>query len=401
MVLVKQAISLKKLLLWFLGWLIITQSFSWLSFNRLRITEPDKRNYNSDTNIPEFQPHPLNFLEMHARQDTAWYFNVAYEGYSYSPQKQSNTSFFPLYPLLMKIVYFLLSPLSPYLILYHRYLLAGLLISLFSLFAAVIVLYKLFRLDYDSNTSFLAIAMLLIFPTSYFLTAIYTESLFLFLTTFAFYLARKNNFLGASTIGFLAALTRPLGVLLLIPLAIELFSKEKEMETKTYIKNSISLLLIPFGLASFMYYLYQQFQNPLLFIDTQSQWGRTVSLFRPFELIQSLLKSINSELLFNHASASSMILELTFLTYGIVVTTFVIIKERSSYAVWAVISLIIPLLTGIVQSEGRFMLVVFPLFLVLARIFQKNIHVLYLYFIASVLLLSFLTVLFVNGYWSF
>lgn len=204
---------------------------------------------------------------MHARQDSAWYFSIAHEGYRFSKEEQSNVSFLPLYPVLMKYGYELLKPITPNLILYHRYLLSGTLISIISIFLATIILYKLLRLDADSKTAFLAIFLLLIFPTSYFFTAIYTESLFLFLAVCTFYFARKNQFVLAGLAGFFAALTRPVGIFLFIPVVIELISKKKELSQKIFILNSISLMLIPLGLVTFMYYLNQKFNNSFLFLE--------------------------------------------------------------------------------------------------------------------------------------
>jgi Gpi18-like mannosyltransferase len=55
---------------------------------------------------------------------------------------------------------------------------------------------------------YLPIIFLLIFPTAFFLNAVYTESLFLFLSLATFYYALKKNFFSAGIFGFFASLTR-------------------------------------------------------------------------------------------------------------------------------------------------------------------------------------------------
>lgn len=400
----KKSISLKIVIILTTLWLIITQGFSWLSFNRLRITEPDKKDCSSENRCQKFVPHPLNFLEMHARQDTAWYFSIAYEGYKFSTTEQSNVNFFPLYPKLMKYGYELLKPITPNLNLYHRYLLSGTLISIIALFLAIILLYKLFCLDTDDKTAFLAIFLLLIFPTSYFFTAIYTESLFLLLAVGTFYFARKNLFILAGLSGYFAALTRPVGIFLLIPVVIELILARKWLGQKKLILNSASLTLIPLGLGTFMYYLNQKFGNPLLFIEAAKSWGRnlTLSITFPFDMVVSLINHIEGELNFTYASAANIFLEMLFFNLGLVLSIILLLKkERLSYGVWCLISVLFPITSGVLVSQGRYTLVLFPIFLLLAETARKYFLFSYIYPLISLLLLGLLTVLFVNGHWSF
>src|SRR4029079_9154843 len=63
---------------------------------------------------------------------------------------------------------------------------------------------------------------MLIFPTSFFLSAVYAESLFLVMALGAIYAARRERWLFAGLLGAGAALTRPFGVVVAVPLAVEL-----------------------------------------------------------------------------------------------------------------------------------------------------------------------------------
>ncbi|MEZ4548483.1 MAG: hypothetical protein R3B51_12560 [Thermodesulfobacteriota bacterium] len=78
-------------------------------------------------------------------------------------------------------------------------------------------IYKLARLDYDEDDSWRALVYHSIFPTAYFLHAIYTESLFLFLTIASFYYARRSNWALSGAFGLLAAATRITGIVLGFP----------------------------------------------------------------------------------------------------------------------------------------------------------------------------------------
>lgn len=399
----QNSIAIKTVIILAVLWLIITQGFSWLAFNRLRITEPDKKDCSPKYACRKFDPHPLDFLEIHARQDSAWYFSIAYEGYKFSKDEQSNVNFFPLYPTLMKYGYELLKPVTPNLVLYHRYLLSGTFISIISIFLAIIFLYKLFRLDTDNKTAFLAIFFILIFPTSYFFTAIYTESLFLLLAVYTFYFARKNKFVLAGLAGYFAALTRPVGIFLMIPIIIELIFARKKLNRKELTLNSVSLLLTPLGLASFMYYLNQKFGDPLLFIEAAKSWGRslTLSITFPIDMIFSLIKHIEGELNFTHASSANIFLEILFFSFGLVLSILVLKRVRLSYGVWCLVSVLFPITSGVLVSQGRYTLVLFPIFLTLALIARRHFLFSQIYPMISILLLGLLTILFVNGHWSF
>ncbi|MDI6811050.1 MAG: hypothetical protein QMD80_05165, partial [archaeon] len=77
---------------------------------------------------------------------------------------------------------------------------------------ATIDIYKLVKIDYSHSTALKSVFYLSIFPTSYFLIAGYTESLFLFLTIGCFYYVRKGNWLPAGVMGMLASATRITGL---------------------------------------------------------------------------------------------------------------------------------------------------------------------------------------------
>ena len=72
----------------------------------------------------------------------------------------------------------------------------------------------------------LVVLLLLLFPTSIFFNAVYTESLFLLLSVASVYFIRKGRYREAGILGFLAALTRVTGVLLFVLAAVEFFSQK-------------------------------------------------------------------------------------------------------------------------------------------------------------------------------
>ncbi len=121
-------------------------------------------------------------------------------------------AFFFLYPFLIRW----LSNFT------HNYLFSGLLISHLAFFGALFFLYKLLVLDYSPKLVKIAIIFLLVFPTSFFFAAVYTESLFFFLILATFYFARLKKWWLAGVFGGLASATRLVGIFLLPALILEL-----------------------------------------------------------------------------------------------------------------------------------------------------------------------------------
>src|SRR3954451_7929786 len=138
--------------------------------------------------------------------DAGHYVAIAERGYD----QPLRPAFCPLYPLLSRAV---TAPLeSP--------LLGGVAVSFAALAAALFLLHRLVALELGERYARPALLVTALFPTAFFFSAIYTESLFLALSVGAFYFARRERWALAALCGALAAATRNTGVLLLVPLAL-------------------------------------------------------------------------------------------------------------------------------------------------------------------------------------
>jgi hypothetical protein len=142
-------------------------------------------------------PNAHPFVNMWARWDAGWYLDVAKNGYRFLRGEQSNVAFFPLYPYVVRLVHGVIQLPGD-----AGWLLVGIIVSNTALLVALIYLYRLIRLDYDRCTAARAVLYLCVFPTTLFLSAVYSESLFLALVVTAFYYARAARWLAT---GVLAA----------------------------------------------------------------------------------------------------------------------------------------------------------------------------------------------------
>lgn len=335
---------------------------------------------------------PTNhLLSLWARWDSGFYLEIAKSGYFFDQAKGIyNAIFFPLYPILIKGLAFFTNDLA----------LAGVILSFIFTFLACLFLYKLAKLDLEENEAKRAIFYFLIFPAAVFLAAIYNESLFVFLACASFYFARKNKWLSAGIFGFFAALCRPQGILLLPILSLE-YLEQRDFSFRKIRLNILNLLWIPAGLGIFMNYLQEKFGNAFLFLSQQNLFGRTINVTAQgtFETLRKYFYDFFPP---NNASFAEYLnrdIELIFFLVFLILAIFIFFQFRMSYGFYVFLGIVFPLLTGTLTSIQRYALLLFPVFIFLAKLGKKQ-SVNFALTLAFSLFLGFFTILFVNWYWA-
>lgn len=365
---------MKRIILIFFTWLLIVNIFAVLALNRFNLKADDAYPW---MNPDEFsQNQNWSPLALRAKWDSTWYLDIARHGYSFKgAEKLSNIAFFPVYPFLLGGLAF---------ILFGNYILAGWIISAVFLFLALVYLEKLVKEFHPKIDPQLPMIFLLIFPTAFFLNAVYTESLFLFLSVACFYYALQKNFWLAGVFGLVAALTRVTGVLLFLPLVVE-FARCFGWR-KIWRPQFLATFLPPLGTAGFFLFHYLKYGDFFLWLKVEAWWGRAFK--------------INQEhfLLATQAAKTNLFIDALFIAAILVATFFAFKKLRASYGLYMLATVAVALSTGTTMSIGRYSLVLFPLYILLAKIKNENFKQAWI--LASVLLLAMSIALFVNGYWA-
>jgi hypothetical protein len=158
---------------------------------------------------PFYQHSPADFLlGVWLRWDAVHYINLATGGYI--AQIDGDSVFYPLYPLLVRVVSFLTfgEPVS-----------AALIVSTLAALATFASLYRLAEDEFGAASARWSVAALAVYPTALFLVAPFTEGLFLALTLGSFYSARRGRWLVAGILGALASLARGPGIYTALALA--------------------------------------------------------------------------------------------------------------------------------------------------------------------------------------
>ncbi len=151
------------------------------------------------------KPYPTAWLALWQRFDANWYISVAENGYG---GVAGDDHFPPLFPILIHI----LKPL------FGSTFLSGLFLAHLATLYAIKLLYDTFG-EWGGN--FLArrsTLFLLLYPTSFFLFSVYSESLFLVVALLSLQQMRKHSWIWAGFWAFCAILTRLQGIALIIPM---------------------------------------------------------------------------------------------------------------------------------------------------------------------------------------
>ena len=210
-----------------------------------------------------------DLLDTWNRWDADQYLKIVTTGYWSDTEGWVRTVFFPLYPIVVRFFQFGFIDAR----------LSAMVVSWLSLGGACVYLYKLVLLDADGPAARRAVKFLLIFPLTVFLGAPFTESLFLFLSLACLYHMRKRQFLLACALGGLAALTRNVGVLLAVPVLIEMLRTDgilprgdAQNRWKRFLGHAALLLVIPLGTLGYLLMNYALTGDAFMFLKMQQQY---------------------------------------------------------------------------------------------------------------------------------
>jgi hypothetical protein len=343
------------------------------------------------------------FLQSWWRWDVVHYVEVAYYGYAYDV---SNSAFFPLFPLLIRDLGTLLggSIIATYA--------AGLILANICFYGVLVLFYQLLYEDFGHTVAANALFYLAFAPYAIFFFAGYAESLFLLLSLAVFFFLRHGKPLDwwlAGLCGFLATFTRPTGIILLIPFLV-LFIQKFGIRTLLARENwqqklnaLLSMALVPAGLLIYMFYLWIVFGNPLIFSIEQSLvWYRSIAF--PWVGTFTAIR-----LFFQWGPAYFFQRNLSDLFFTLAPLVALIVGWKRLPFHYSLFSLVMMLFTLCYPALGsavsrplmaapRYMLVVFPIFLLFA-LWSKQPRLAQVLMVTSLIFFAVNIMLFVTQNW--
>ncbi|HEY6071772.1 MAG TPA: mannosyltransferase family protein, partial [Chthoniobacterales bacterium] len=206
-------------------------------------------------------PGWFGWIDLWNRWDADQYLKLAKFGYTSTSNWKA--WFYPLYPWCVRAVAFLNG----------NYLVSALMVSLIALIIAALLLRRLVQIDFSAEVALRSVWFLLIFPTSYFLHAPYTESLFLALALGSILAARKELWWLAGILGAFSWMTRANGIVLLPTLAVE--AGYQFWQTKRWNWRWAWIALVPLGFAVYLFINWHVTGDPFAAFRMRSQMSYT------------------------------------------------------------------------------------------------------------------------------
>ncbi len=338
---------------------------------------------------PNFKLPDLSL--MWASFDGQHYLKLARFGYNH-PQTGFMQAFFPVYPSVIRLI----SNVFP------SYLFSALTISHLSFLAALYFLIRLIKLDYSEKTAHSTIMLLLLFPTSFFFASVYSESLFLLISVLVFYTARKKRWLLSSVLVSIATATRLTGVFLIPALLVEFWiSNGKDIKKSFQNPSWIWFLLTPVGLIAYMLFLQRSVGDPFYFATIQPLFGAQREVGKMILLHQVFYRYAKMLVFVNHLSPLFFTVLLEALTGGLFLGLSILLFKHSrlSYALYVLPSYLLPTITGTFSSMPRYVLVLFPAFILMGKWLENKNKKTKIIIYTTLVILSFFSIaLFTRGY---
>lgn len=305
--------------------------------------------------------------------DSVLFLNIAQNGYVSYGDDRFLIVFYPLYPLLIKLISIIGCNLNLFV--------AGLIVSTLSLIMACVYIYKLGLLEFnDKEIAFNSMKFLLIFPFSFFLGLVFSDGLFLALAIATFYYIRKRKWFLAGVFGGLASLTRNFGILLLIPAVIEYLAATRFLDKlktnnwkqifKDFITQGSYLFFIVLGQGVYLAINKVVTGDWFTFVKYQREhWNNGFSL----NIVNNLTTYVYNAFDWKPADAGTLWIPLIFLVVIVILLSFYAMRKiRLSYIAYTLAYLITCLCATWLISFPRYSLGLFPVYIILALLAAKS-----------------------------
>jgi hypothetical protein len=396
-----------------LAWAGCLLVFQELVQERIRIERPDpvlvwtadETGVRRNENRPYLREPVLN---SHVAFDSEYYLSIAVFGYDdpdvgqMQPQDGSppiplNYAFMPLYPLVLRVVAAPLTALGLGPV--AAATVAGVVVSLVAALAATLAMFSVARHRLGDSGGIRAGVFLLVFPTGFFLAQVYTEALFLALALGTLAMLAERRLLPAAALAVLATWTRPVGVMLVLPIALALIAHLRALRgsgssrwpRRELVAWGIAVVL---PVAAYLVWAISPLGQAFSTVQREYFGQQPLAIGASWENWSAVLSA------WSEARPETRVyysLEIGAVALAAVASVWAI-RLWPGVALFSLAALLIPLTSGAPQSMVRYVLAVPAIFLLLARLaahpaFDRA------WMVASTLLMGLLVTLFAFDFW--
>jgi Mannosyltransferase (PIG-V) len=395
-----------------LAWAVALLVFQALVPGRISLARPDGvLEWTANETRPDSHEAQPNLLDPTFAGQVAWdsefYISIAAAGYDdpnirrMDPEDGSapislNYAFLPFYPTLMRAVAVPFGVLGLNAI--AAAVVAGLVISLLSALAAMLALFSLARRHVGDGGGIRAATYLVVFPTGFFLAQVYTEALFLALALGCLALLAERRILVAAGLAAIAVWTRPIGIALVIPIAIAVIEpvwRERASAASRSPRDlAQGIVAVAAPVAAYAIWALSPLGAKFSVVEREFFGQQPLAFGTSWDSWTTILGGLGEA-----ATTTQIYYGLEVAAIGLaVVATIWALRRAPGLALFGLGALLVPLTSGAPQSIIRYVLAVPAIFLLLARLgehpaFDRG------WLIASTLVMGFLALLFTFDFW--
>jgi hypothetical protein len=277
--------------------------------------------------------------------DGGWYQSIASHGYGLAGQQ--SLRFFPAFPLLGRWVGWGTGGSGPGLVV----------VANLGALAGMATLLVLVRHDLgDAALARRSVWLLALAPPAFTLVMGYAEGVLLLCTTVSLLAARTGRWWWAVGAGVVAGAVRPIGLLVVVPVAIEAFRRRPEAAGHAAVLPRVLAVVAPaVGAAGFLAWVRSAFGDTWLPFRVQDQPGHRGAITLPFDAMWHNLASVSH----GHHLGNALHIPWVVLCALLLVVAFR--RLPLSYAAFTASVLAVSVVSSNLDSFERYALSAFPL----------------------------------------
>jgi len=353
------------------------------------------------------------FFEGWVRWDAYWYRTIVREGYDYYPNVQSSIAFWPSYPIAVRGV----SGLFP------SIFISAVLVTVAAGFTSAVLFYRWCLRFLSPRAAATALAVLLVYPYSWYLFgAVYADALLLTATLAAFLFLERDRLWLAGLAGMVATAAKPTGIVVGIGLVAVLIEHRNRaagtidrplpearrarfgaslwhrFDPRVLRRSDAPIALAFAGFAGYCAFLGLRFGDPLLWskIEGVKGWDQPPG---PQTWLKFNFFKIESEH-FTSAFANSVLLCALLALGAYFLLPRIARRFGWGYAVFSLLAITMPVLgTKDFLGVGRYLLVAFPMFAAFGDLLSEHRAVRRVVLVASAAALVAFTSLYARGFY--
>ena len=346
---------------------------------------------------PNFNPQVETGLIGSVKWDGIYYLEIAGKGYDLS---SSNPAFYPVYPILISLVSKTGLGIIPS---------AHIINSIALIFAAQGLYLLSLLVTKKRRIALLTVLTWLAFPAAHFFIAFYTEALFAALVVWSLYFLLRQRYMWAGVLAGLASGTRGTGLVLGVVILVQYLADRGW----SWRKIDWRILAVPIsfsGIAAYWLWIYATV-NVLPWVFFSGLYAKfwPYMRFEPnvvktlYVELLSMVRLINSTSWMD-AWLSELFTKIHFFVAWLAIAYSAwlgwVKKLPLALVLYSGLTALMLILTGNFVSHSRYILPVFPVFILIAMWLEKRQEwVRTLYFIISAIGLGAMLTMFSNGFW--